>query len=76
MEGYGLILKLQKKMGDPEFKKTFGLLINELNSIPGMESKVMQIMQMKDEKQKAKALDELPSKVKNLLNQLLIMLNN
>ena len=44
MDAYQLIGLLQRKMQDPRFASKFNQLADELNSIPGLQQKVMQIV--------------------------------
>ena len=74
MDAYQFIAMLQRKMQDPKFANKFNQLTNELNSIPGLQQKVMQIVQINDEKKRQKELDKLPSKAKAIVKELLQML--
>ncbi|MGL4773155.1 MAG: hypothetical protein ACRC2K_06255 [Clostridium sp.] len=76
MDGYQLIMRLQQKMNDPQFSFRFNQLTSELNSIPGLQAKVMEIMQMDSEKKRQKALDKLPSQAKGIVKELLTMINS
>ena len=74
MDAYQLIGLLQRKMQDPRFASKFNQLADELNSIPGLQQKVMQIVQIDNEKKRQKELDKLPSKAKSIVKELLEML--
>lgn len=74
MDAYQFIAMLQRKMQDPIFANKFNQLTNELNSIPGLQQKVMQIVQINDEKKRQKELDKLPTKAKAIVKELLQML--
>lgn len=74
MDAYQLIGILQKKMQDPRFASRFNQLAEELNSIPGLQQRVMQIVQIDNEKKRQKELDKLPSRAKAIVKELLEML--
>ncbi|MBC5630097.1 hypothetical protein H8S20_14595 [Clostridium sp. NSJ-6] len=74
MDAYQLIGLLQQKMKDPRFASRFNQLAEELNSIPGLQQRVMQIVQIDNEKKRQKELDKLPSKAKSIVKELLEML--
>ena len=77
MDGYQLIMKLQRKIAqDPNFANRFKQAVLELNSIPGLQQEVLRIMQINNEEQRKKALDNLPKKAKHTIEDLLKMLNN
>lgn len=76
MNGYQLIMRLQQKMQDPYFAERFNILVGELNNIPGLQAKVMELMQIENEKKREKAIDKLPSKVKGIVKELLTMIND
>lgn len=75
MDAYQLIGLLQRKMQDPRFASRFNQLAQELSSIPGLQQKVMQIMQISNEKKRQKELDKLPSRAKDIVKELLEMLS-
>ncbi len=74
MDAYQLIGILQQKMQDPRFASRFNQLADELNSIPGLQQRVMQIVQIDNEKKRQKELDKLPSRAKSIVKELLEML--
>ena len=74
MDAYQLIGLLQRKMQDPRFASKFNQLADELNSIPGLQQKVMQIVQIDNEKKRQKELDKLPARAKAIVKELLDML--
>lgn len=76
MNGYQLIMKLQQKMQDPYFAERFNVLVAELNNIPGLQSKVMELMQIENEKKREKAIDKLPSKAKTIVKELLELIKD
>ena len=61
-------------MQDPRFASKFNQLADELNSIPGLQQKVMQIVQIDNEKKRQKELDKLPARAKAIVKELLEML--
>lgn len=75
MNGFNLIMRLQKKMQDPEFAQRFNKLVSEVNSIPGLQQEVMRISQISNEKDRDRAVDKLPSKVKKVVSQMIKLLN-
>ena len=74
MDAYQLIAKLQQKMNDPKFATKFNKLADELNSMNGLQMKVMQIAQIEDDKKREKELDKLPPRAKAIVKELLEML--
>lgn len=76
MNGYELIMTIQRKMQDPEFARRFNNLTAEFNNMPGMQQEVMRIVQMQDEHSRQKAMDKLPSKVKKLVREMLNLINS
>lgn len=64
MNGYQLIMKIQQRMQqDPNFANKFNHAVSELNNMPGLQQKVMQIAQMTNENQRQQAIDRLPKKL-------------
>ena len=59
---YELIMLIKKRMQDPVFAQKFNALVNELNSIPGLQQEVIKIAQINDDKKRQRAIDRLPSK--------------
>lgn len=76
MNGYDLIMLVQKKMKDPKFEANFNKIANEFNNIPGLQKEVMRIAQINDEKKRQKAIDKLPGDAKKLVKELLQLLNS
>lgn len=76
MNPYELIMSIQNRLqSDPVFAQQFNTIVGELNSIPGLQQEVMKIIQITDEKKRKKAMDKLPSRAKNLVQQLFALLN-
>ena len=73
---YELIMLIKKRMQDPVFAQKFNALINELNSIPGLQQEVMRIVQINDDKKRQRAIERLPSKVKKTVNEMFQLLNS
>lgn len=77
MNGYELIMKLQRRIQqDPNFANRFNKAVSDLSSIPGLQQEVLRIMQINNEVQRQKALDNLPKKAKHTVQELLQLLNN
>lgn len=76
MNPYELIMLIKKRMQDPVFAQKFNVLINELNSIPGLQQEVMRIVQINDDKKRQRAIERLPSKVKKTVNEMFQLLNS
>lgn len=75
MNGYQLIMRIQQKMQqDPNFANRFNQAIAELNSMPGLQQQVMQIAQM-NEAQRERAIERLPRRAKEAVQDILSMLN-
>lgn len=74
MNGYELIMTIQKKMQNPEFAKMFNNLTAEFNKVPGMQQEVMRIVQIQDEHSRQKAMEKLPSKVKKLVKEMISLI--
>lgn len=71
MDAYQLIAVLQQKMQNPRFARKFNKLAEELNTIPGLQQRVMQIVQIEDEKARQRELDKLPPRAKEIVKDLL-----
>ena len=76
MNNYNLIMKLKSKMQDPNFSARFNRIVEQFNSIPGMQQEVMRIAQIQDEKKRDKELSRLPHKVKTLVKELISLLED
>ena len=70
---YELIMKIQQRMQDPAFAARFNSLVQELNSIPGLQQEVMRIAKIEDSKKRQKAIDKLPSKVKYTVQDMMTL---
>lgn len=75
MNGYELIMTIQRKMQDPAFARRFNSITEEFNNVPGMQQEVMRIVQIQDEHSRQKAMDKLPSKVKKLVKEMINLIN-
>ena len=73
---YELIMLIKKRMQDPVFAQKFNALIDELNSIPGLQQEVMRIVQINDDKKRQRAIERLLSKVKKIVNEMFQLLNS
>lgn len=77
MNAYQLIMKIQRKMqNDPAFAAKLNNILNQLNSVPGLQQEVMKIAQIDDEKRRQKTMEQLPGNVKNLVSELLTLINS
>lgn len=76
MNGTELIMKLQQKMQDPVFANKFNKLVNEINRIPGLQQEVMRIAQINNEKERERAVEKLPSKVKKVVSEMVNLIND
>lgn len=76
MNAIELIRKLQQKMQDPVFANKFNKLVNEVSSIPGLQQEVMRIAQINNEKERERAVEKLPSKVKKVVSEMLKLIND
>ena len=53
MNAYQLIMKIQRKMQrDPAFSARLNNILNQLNSVPGLQQEVMKIAQIEDERKR------------------------
>ncbi|MDD6794861.1 MAG: hypothetical protein PUE01_05560 [Clostridiaceae bacterium] len=76
MNGYELIMTIQNRMKDPIFAQKFNALAAELNNIPGLQQEVLRIAQISDDKKRKKAIDKLPVKAKEIVQQMFYLLNS
>ena len=76
MNGYEFIMMVQSRMKDPNFARQFNALVAELNAIPGLKQEVLKIAQINDDKKRQKAISRLPSKAKDIVQQIFVLLNN
>lgn len=76
MNGYALIMKLQQRIAqDKKFADRFNKAVKELNNIPGLQAEVLKIVQMNNESARQNALNNLPKKAKNTVEEILKLLN-
>jgi len=72
---YQLIIMVQQRMQqDPDFANKFNRAVTELNKVPGLQQKVIQIAQMGDENQRQQAMDKLPKDAKHAVKRILGLL--
>lgn len=77
MNPYQLIFTVQQRMQqDPEFANKFSKAVSELNKVPGLQQKVMQIAQINDEAQRQEAMDRLPKDAKHAVKRILGLLDD
>lgn len=77
MNPYQLILKVQHKIQtDPNFANKFNNAVTNLNRIPGLQNKVLQIAQINNDVQRQRELDKLPKEVKQSVEEILKLLEN
>lgn len=77
MNPYQLIIAVQQKMQqDPGFANKFNKSVSELNKIPGLQQKVIQIAQLSDESQRQEAMDRLPKDAKHAVKKILSLLDD
>ena len=74
MNPYQLIVSVQQKMQqDPEFSNRFNKAVSELNKVPGLQQKVIQIAQLSNEEQRQEAMDKLPKDAKHAVKKILTL---
>ncbi len=77
MNPYQLIVKVQQKIqSDPNFANKFNTVVANLNKIPGLQNKVLQIAQINNESQRQRELDKLPKEVKKSVEEILKLLED
>lgn len=77
MNPYQLIIMVQQRMQqDPEFASKFNNAVSELNRVPGLQQKVIQIAQMSNEAQRQQAMDKLPKDAKHAVKRILSLLED
>lgn len=77
MNPYQLIVKVQQKIqSDPNFANKFNTVVANLNKIPGLQNKVLQIAQINNEAQRQRELDKLPKEVKKSVEEILKLLED
>ncbi len=77
MNPYQLIVSVQQKMQqDPEFSNRFNKAVSELNKVPGLQQKVIQIAQLSNEEQRQEAMDKLPKDAKHAVKKILTLLDD
>jgi hypothetical protein len=75
MNPYQLIITVQQRMQqDPNFANKFNQAIIELNKIPGLQQKVVQIAQLNTETKRQEAMDKLPKDARNAVVKILSIL--
>lgn len=75
MNPYQLIIAVQQRMQqDPNFANKFNQAIIDLNKIPGLQQKVVQIAQLKTEAKRQEAMDKLPKDARNAVTKILSIL--
>jgi uncharacterized protein YlxP (DUF503 family) len=77
MNPYQLIVSVQQRMQqDPEFSNRFNKAVSELNKVPGLQQKVIQIAQLSSEEQRQEAMDKLPKDAKHAVKKILTLLDD
>ena len=77
MNPYELIIKVQQEMQqDPGFANKFNKAVSELNKVPGLQQRVLQIAQLNEESQREDAMDKLPKDAKHAVKRLLSLLDD
>ncbi|OOM74108.1 hypothetical protein [Clostridium sp. BL-8] len=77
MNPYQLIVSVQQKMQqDPEFSNRFNKAVSDLNRVPGLQQKVIQIAQLSSEEQRQEAMDKLPKDAKHAVKKILSLLDD
>lgn len=77
MNPYQLIMMVQQRMQqDPEFASKFNNAISDLNRVPGLQQKFIQIAQINDEGQRQQAMDRLPKEAKHAVKKILSLLDD
>ncbi len=76
MNGYEFIMMVQNRMKDPVFAQQFNALVAQLNAIPGLKQEVLRVAQISDDKKRQKAIEKLPSKAKDIVQQIFNLLNS
>ena len=76
MNPYQLILKVQNKLqNDPNFANKFNAAVTNLNRIPGLQNKVLQIAQINNDAQRERELNKLPKEVRKSVEEILKLLD-
>ena len=77
MNPYELIMKIDRKMKqDPNFAQKFNKLVAEFNRTPGLQQQVMRIAQIRDERKRKIALQNLPENIKQSVAEMFRLLNS
>lgn len=77
MNPYQLIIAVQQRMQqDPDFANKFNKAVSDLNKVPGLQQKVIQIAQLSNEDQRQEALDRLPKDAKHAVKKILSLLDD
>lgn len=76
MNPYQLIINVQQRMQqDPDFANKFNRAVSELNKVPGLQQRVIQIAQISDESQREQAMERLPKDAKHAVKRILGLLD-
>ena len=76
MNPYQLIIKVQNKLqNDPNFANKFNAAVTNLNRIPGLQNKVLQIAQINNDAQRERELNKLPKEVRKSVEEILKLLD-
>ena len=76
MNPYQLIIKVQNKLqNDPNFANKFNAAVTNLNRIPGLQNKVLQIAQINNDVQRERELNKLPKEVRKSVEEILKLLD-
>lgn len=73
---YELIMRIQQRMQDPKFAARFNALIQNLNSVPGLQQEVIRIAKIEDASKRQRAIDKLPPQVKSTVEEMIKLLNS
>lgn len=72
MNAYEVIAQIQRRIAqDPRFAQRFNILVQELNKIPGLQQEVIKIAKIDDPNKRQRAIDKLPSKAKDIVNEIM-----
>lgn len=77
MNPYELIMQIQQRMqNDPWFAQRFNSLIQELNTIPGLQQEAIKIAKINDPKKRQKAIDKLPKKARVIVEEIISLISS
>lgn len=75
MNPYQLIMNVQQRMqNDSVFARRFNEIVEELNNIPGLQTQVIKIAQINDEKKRQQVIEKLPKDAKHAVKGLIDLL--